>query len=250
MLKIKNLYSFFLILFCLLTAQLCYSFDWTSNNVQVLYGSDFEFGDSDRTTFTVEHADGWAYGTNFFFVDIADRNDIGVEVYAEVYSYLSLNKISGQQMSLGPISDISVVAGLNISNKPENDQFKAYLLGLSFDLSNKYFDYLQLDVTAYKADDVSRKYGLQITPVWSYPFEIGPARFKFRGFTDFRTGNTNNSGNFHILAQPQMLFDIGHAVGINKDTLYVGTEYSYWYNKFGVKDVNESVVQAMLIGFF
>jgi len=250
MYKIQKTLSSFIALFITLFAPLSYSFDWTSSNVQVLYGSDFEFGDTDRTTFTVEHANGWDYGTNFFFVDVTDRNDIGLEVYAEVYSYLSFNKISGQQMSLGPIKDISILAGLNISNKPENDEFKAYLLGLSFDLSNEYFDYLQLDVAAYKGDDISHKYGLQITPVWSYPFEIGSAKFKFRGFTDFRTGNTNNSGNFHILAQPQFLFDIGHSAGIKKDTVFIGTEYSYWYNKFGVKDVDESVVQAMLIGFF
>jgi nucleoside-specific outer membrane channel protein Tsx len=116
--------------------------------------------------------------------------------------------------------------------------------------SNVHFDYFQIDLAIYKSDDVKNKYGLQVTPVWSYPFQIGPAKFKFRGFTDFRTGNTNNSGNFHILAQPQVLLDIGDLAGIKTDTLYIGTEYSFWYNKFGVKDVDESVVQAMVIAFF
>lgn len=227
-----------------------YSFDWTSSNIQLLYGSDFEFGDSDRTTVTVEHANGWKYGQNFFFVDITDRNDIGVEIYSEVYSYLSLNKLTGSKMALGPVKDISLVAGLNISNKPEHDNYKAYLAGLSFDLSNPHFDYLQLDIAAFKADDVSHKYGLQVTPVWSYPFQLGSVKFKFRGFTDFRTGNTTNSGNFHILAQPQLLLDAGDLVGIKKDAIYIGTEYSYWHNKFGVEGVDESVVQAMILGMF
>jgi len=231
-------------------ASPCYSFDWTSSNVQLLYGSDFELGDPDRTTVTVEHANGWKYGQNFFFVDVITHNDIGVEVYAEAYSYLSFNKITGTEMSLGPIKDIALLAGINISNKPENDHFKAYLAGLSFDLSNKHFDYLQLDIAAFKSDDVSNRYGLQFTPVWSYPFAIGSANFKFRGFADFRTANTNNSGNFHILAQPQVLLDIGELAGQKKETVYIGTEYTYWHNKFGIKDVEESVVQAMIIGFF
>lgn len=248
MFKTPQRLSFLLILLTVYSP--CYSFDWTSTNIQALYGSDFEFGDQDRTTFTVEHANGWKYGQNFFFVDVTDRNDIGIEVYAEVYSYLSLNKITGSKLSLGPIKDISLLAGINISNKPENDHFKAYLAGLSLDFSNQYFDYLQLDVAAYKSDDVRHKYGLQITPVWSYPFEIASAKFKFRGFTDFRTGNTNNSGNFHILAQPQVLLDIGDLSGVKSDTVFIGTEFSYWHNKFGVKDVEESVVQAMIIGFF
>ena len=233
-----------------LISQTSYAFDWMSNNVQFLYGSDFELGDPDRTTTTVEHANGWKYGQNFFFVDIINRSDVGTEVYAEVYSYLSFNKVTGANFSLGPIKDISLYAGLNISNKPENDNFKAYLAGLSFDLSNKYFNYLQLDIAAYKSDDVSGKYGVQFTPVWSYPFQIGPAKFKFRGFADILTRNTNNSGNFSLLTQPQVLLDIGDLSGIKTDTIYIGTEYFYWYNKFGIKGVEESVVQAMAIVFF
>ncbi len=228
----------------------CPAFEWTSQNIQFLYGSDFELGDPDRETITVEHADGWQYGTNFFFVDTAFRNDVGVEVYAEVYSYLSLNKTTGLNFKLGPIKDISLVAGLNISNQPEKDNFKAYLAGISFDLSNSLFDYLQLDITGYKNDSVAGKYGLQVTPVWSLPFSLADIQFKFRGFTDFRWGYTNSHGNFLILAQPQVLVDIGDLLGWKADKVYMGTEYSYWHHKFGLTGVNESVVQGMIIAFF
>ncbi len=241
--------KFYLLILCFYV-PLASGIDWSSQNIQFLYGSNFELGDNDRPTITVEHADGWRYGTNFFFVDTAFRNDIGVEVYAEVYSYLSLNKLSGNHHQFGPVRDISLVAGINISNKPESDNFKAWLGGISFDLSNRYFDYLQLDITAYKDDNISGKYGLQVTPVWSYPFSLGDIRFKFRGFTDFRFGYTNANGNFIILAQPQMLIDVGDLAGWKKDTLYVGTEYSYWLHKFGLANVNESVVQGMIIAFF
>ncbi|MGZ8196053.1 MAG: DUF5020 family protein [Methylosarcina sp.] len=251
---IRKILSFkpLLLLFCILTADESSAkvIDWTSSNIQLLYGNDFEFGDDERTTVTVEHAHGWQYGTNFFFVDLLDRNDIGFEVYAEVYSYLSLNKLGGHSLALGPVKDVSLMVGLNISNKPENDSFKAYLFGLSFDFSNPLTDYLQLDIAAYKADDISGKYGLQFTPVWSIPFDVASLRFKFRGFTDFRTGNTNASGHFHILAQPQLLLDMGNLVGWKNDKVYIGTEYSLWYNKFGVKGAHESVVQAMIIAFF
>ncbi len=178
-------------------------------------------------------------------MDVTDRSDIGIEVY----TYLSINKLAGTDFSLDPIKDISILAGLNISNKPENEHFKAYLAGLSLDFSNSYFYYLQLDIAVYKGDNIKNKYGVQLTPVWSYPFQIGSAKFKFRGFTDFRTGNTNNSGNFHILAQPQLLLDVGDLEKVKSNTIFVGAEYSYWLNKFGVKDVNESVLQAMVIGF-
>lgn len=224
--------------------------DWTSQNIQFLYGSDFELGDASRSTITVEHADGWKYGTNFFFVDTAFLDDIGVQIYAEVYSYLSLKKISQFQGSLGLIKDISLVAGLNISNEPEADNFKAWLGGISFDLNNQYVDYLQLDITAYKNDNISGKYGLQVTPVWSVPFKLADIRFKFRGFTDFRFGATNSQENFTILAQPQFLFDAGDLAGWRQDKVYLGVEYSYWHHKFGLVNINESVVQCMIIAFF
>ncbi|MCK5190998.1 MAG: hypothetical protein KAR12_13175, partial [Methylococcales bacterium] len=59
----KTLSYFFLLS---LVSHSSFAFDWTSSNVQLLYGSDFEFGDRDRTTITVEHAHGWKYGQNFF----------------------------------------------------------------------------------------------------------------------------------------------------------------------------------------
>lgn len=247
----NNILSKSLPLFCLLSLSgQAPAFDWTSSDIQLLYGNDFKFGSKERTTITVEHADGWQYGSNFFFTDIVDRNDIGVEVYAEFYSSLSMNKISGHDLSFGPIKDISLLAGLNISNKPESDNFKAYLLGLSFDLSNPLFNYLQLNISSFKDDSVSGKYGMQITPVWSFPFELAELKFKFRGFTDFNVGNTNAPGVFTILSQPQLLLDVGDLAGFKSDKLYVGTEYSHWHNKFAVKGTDENVVQAMIIGFF
>lgn len=226
------------------------AFEWTNTDIQALYGGDFELGDNSRTTITVEHADGWKYGSNFFFVDTIFRDDIGVEVYAEAYTYLSLSKISGQQVGFGPIKDISILGGLNISNKPENDNFKAYLAGISFDLGNPWFDYLQLDIATIKNDSQSGKFDLQLTPVWSVPFSIADVKFKFRGFADFWLGNSNASGTFNVLAQPQMLLDIGNLSGWQDNKVYIGVEYMLWHNKFGVENVNESTVQGMIIGFF
>lgn len=226
------------------------AFEWTSTDIQLLYGNDFKLGDKDRATVTLEHSNGWQYGSNFFFIDTVARNDIGIELYAEVYTYLSLNKISGHDWSIGPIKDISLMTGLNISNKPENDNFKAWLLGLNLEFSAPLFDYLQLSISAYKDDNVRNKYGMQMTPVWSLPFELAELKFKFRGFTDFNIGNTNAAGRFTILSQPQLLLDVGDLVGLQSNKVYIGTEYSHWHNKFAIKGVDEHVVQAMIIGFF
>lgn len=244
---LRNKVFISLLTFFMSTASVS-AFDWSATNVQALYGDNFELAEQQRQTMTVEHIHGWKYGSNFFFVDL--YNNQGTEVYAEVYSYLSLNKITGRDLSFGPVKDISLVAGINISNRPEADSFKAYLAGVQLDLGNKYFDYLSLDIKAYKNDDVSGLYGIEVTPVWSLPFNIGPAKFKFRGFVDFRTANTNANKNFSMLAQPQLLYDVGDLFNWRSDTLYVGTEYSYWFAKYGIEGLNESAFQAMVIGFF
>jgi nucleoside-specific outer membrane channel protein Tsx len=84
-------------------------FDWTTNDIQLLYGSGFRLGPSERATVTVEHANTWKYGSNYFFADIVDRSDIGVEIYSEVYTYLSFNKISGNHLSVGPLCSASTI---------------------------------------------------------------------------------------------------------------------------------------------
>lgn len=243
----KKLILFLLTCASSMSVEALQPFEWTSSNIQLLYGGDFIFSEEGRTTVTVEHADGWKYGTNFFFVDMFHNN--GFEVYAEVYSYLSLKKISGVDVSVGPVKDVSLAGGINISNRPAENNFQAYLVGVSFDLANQYFDYLQLDVMAYKDDSV-HSWGVQVTPVWSLPFALGPTKFKFRGFIDIKDGKTNAPRNFTMLAQPQLLLDVGDLAGWKSDTLYIGTEYSYWLNKFGVEGANESAWQGMLIGFF
>ena len=231
-------------------SQNSYAFDWVANNLQLLYGGNFKLGAERRGTLTVEHSDGWKYGSNFFFADIIERGDMGTEVYSEVYSYLSLNKITQADAHWGLIQDVSLVAGLNIGNKPEREHYKAYLVGISFNLANPWFNYLQFDITALKDDNAAGRYGIQFTPVWSFPFTLANVHFKFRGFTDFKTANSAPNGSFQILAQPQLLMDVGDLVGWQKDRFYVGTEAVLWHNKFGIAGVDETAIQAMAITFF
>jgi len=67
-------------------------FDWTSNNVQVLTGGSYEPGPERRNSITLEHVNGWAFGENFAFLDIINRDDIGTEYYGELYPRLSWPK--------------------------------------------------------------------------------------------------------------------------------------------------------------
>ena len=74
------------------TAQI---FDWQSTEIQYLHGDGYQIpgnpNDVSRSIMTFSHADGWALGRNFFFMDtlISDGGETSqVNLYGELYSYL------------------------------------------------------------------------------------------------------------------------------------------------------------------
>ncbi len=81
-----------------------------------------------------------------------------------------------------------------------------------------------LNIMAQKHDQVNTT-GIQITPSWSIPFEIGKLKFSFDGFLDW-VSTSSSGGRPFILAQPQLLVDVGDLVG-NSGSVYLGIEFYY-----------------------
>lgn len=227
------------------------AFDWTANDVQLLYGDGFKLGDSQRVTVTFEHADGWRYGDNFLFVDLMnhlDHSGVEVEAYGEVYSRFSLGKLFGWKPGLPLIKDVLPSFGFNAGSRPTDHPFRAYLGGLGADFDLPGFEYFQLGVFGYQSEGVSQA-GVQVTPVWSLPFTACGLDFKFRGFFDYSSGGTNALGSWRFLAQPQLLLDVGALYG-GRGHFMAGIEWWVWLNKFGIKGQNEPAPQAVLVYFF
>ena len=219
-------------------------FDWSQNNIQFLTGNTYNLGSKQRNSITIEHADGWRYGENFAFIDIIDRSDTGTEYYGEFYPRLSLKKVTGKQTSLTFINDFSLVSGINVGNLPKSDPFKAYLLGAGVAFNIPKMNYFTIDILAFKNDSLHTT-GLQISPVWEVPFQLGSLHFTFKGFMDWQSKKATGGENV-ILAQPQLLLDIGQLTG-HADQVYMGVEYSYWHNKFGIDKLTERVAKAMVM---
>jgi len=45
---------------------------------------------------------------------------------------------------------------------------------------------------------------------------------------------------------PRLLFDVGETLNMGDNKLWVGVEYQYWHNKFGIEGKTESVHQAQI----
>lgn len=68
--------------------------------------------------------------------------------------------------------------------------------------------------------------------------------FLIEGFADFAGGEGTAVANQLIV--PRFLLDVGDLAGIEENTLFMGVEWQYWRNKFGVAGVTESVPQLQI----
>lgn len=238
-------------------AGLCCSFSascgadgggFSTTNFQYLRGNNYELGDQQRSIITVEHADGWAYGDNFFFVDVTnpDRNGnkTGTGFYAEFSPRLSLGKISGKDLSYGIFKDYLLTTTLEV---PESPASKVYLYGLAVDLDLPGFAFFQVNYYVRNSLAPNVDTGSQITLAWLYPFATGNVKWVFEGFVDYAFGEDPLEDN--LLMGPRLLVDLGALSG-SPNKLYGGVEYQYWDNKFGIDGVKESVAQAMVKWLF
>ncbi|MCV2883723.1 nucleoside-binding protein [Aestuariibacter sp. AA17] len=215
--------------------------------------------DADTTVITLQHASGWDYGDNFFFVDYIDDDEEDgfndTDFYAEVYLNFSLSKMTGNNVGFGPVRDIGLLMGGNFSG---DAKVKKYLPGVRFSMDAPGFAFLNLDVTAYfdDSDGVTRggaptednSYMFDVN--WDYPFTVGSQHFSITGHAEYIGSRDNEFGgkvSHWILAQPQFRWDIGHAIFDRKDTIYAGIEYQYWRNKLGDDSTDESAVQLLLV---
>lgn len=265
---LKNEYPIALLplLFCALT-QLLFIwplsaqadiFAWSDTEIQYLHGDGYQMpmnsNDVSRSIITLSHADGWALGRNFFFMDtlISEQGEASqVNLYGEFYSYLSLSKITGKDLAYGLFKDLNVTAGVNAGENLDNARSGARIIlyGFTVDFNLPGFklftvDFLRHDVL--EPDSFGSSW--QITPVWNFPFTLLDTHWSLEGFADFIGPKGPNYGG-NVLAQPQIRLDLGDFLGLS-NRLFIGIEYQYWNNKFGIKGLHESLPQALLLWKF
>jgi len=238
---------------------------WSSTEIQLQYGDldapSFASGESVRTTIvTFQHASGWKYGSNFFFVDyLKDSKNDGFNdstLYGEYYGSLSFSKLLDKQIGAGPIKDVELLFGLNMA--PEAEVTK-YLPGIRLSWDIKHFAFLNTDITAYLDDSAgvsgggapSEDNSYMIDVNFKLPFALGEKhQFSIEGHIEYiheRDNEFDSTVASWILAQPQLRYDLGNAVFTAKEQLYIGLEYQYWSNKLGDKATDESTVQLLLV---
>ncbi|WP_231758244.1 outer membrane protein OmpK [Microbulbifer elongatus] len=257
---LQNVYGGLVLLVGCIAALPAMAAEWSNTEAQLQYGrleNPFTRTKASSTILTLQHASGWKYGDNFFFVDfINDGERDGFndsDVYAEWYPNFSLGKITGCDLTFGPVKDLGIIAGFNYSSDANVEKF---LPGFRVAWNLPEGAFLNTDITGYKDigyGDSAPKEGssYMIDFNGAFPFSIGEQDFSIEGHIEYIHNRTSEFGDVKswVFAQPQFRWDMGKTLFNSPKQLFVGIEYQYWRNKLGV-DVTESTVQALLVWRF
>jgi len=228
--------------------------DWSSTNAQFLNGDDFIIpgivGDIEKNILTLEHASGWKYGDNFFFVDVTNGDGTASELYGEFNPRFSFGKLNEWKPD-GFVRDLLLAAQWNFG-KDDAGNVSAYLVGIGFDLAVPKAAFFQLNLYQ-RSEHNDQVFGRTNDDTWQlnvaglFPFNLGGSSWSVGGFADY-VGKVNGpfgENEAHLLIVPQLLLDVGAMAG-SPGVIQAGIEYSYWKNKFGVDGETERVVQLMV----
>lgn len=207
---------------------------------------------------TVQQASQWKLGDSFFFLDyVIDRETDGFndrDFYAEWYPTLSIGKLQQSGASLGLVSDVAIIAGINMGGDAKVFKF---LPGFRASWDIPGFLFLNTDLTAYidqnfgvrKGGAPKEGHSFTFDVNWDAPFEVGNQSFSIRGHVEYIGSRSNELGGRHdasILAQPQFVWDVGRGAAGEPNQLLIGFEYQYWRNKIGTDD-DENTIQFLLV---
>src|SRR3990167_1889495 len=154
--------------------------DWSSTNAQFLNGDDFIIpGVADgieKSILTLEHASGWKYGDNFFFVDVINGDADDMELYGEFSPRLSFGKLNDWKPD-GFVKDVLLASQWNFG-KDDAGNVSAYLVGVGFDLAVPGAAFFQLNLYQ-RMEHNDQVFGRTNDDTWQlnvaglFPFSLG-----------------------------------------------------------------------------
>lgn len=200
---------------------------WSDFSLTYLNGKNYQVGDDDRQVFTFEHAAGMTWGDSFFFVDRLESANGDKTTYTEWSPRLKLI-----DFDKAPVSNLYLASTFEVG-----DGFTNTLFGVGTDIPFDAFKFFKVNLYHKQFENSDNAY--QTTISWGV--DIGPLYYD--GFLDhvFSQGNTNSQTNL----TSQLKYDVAPHLLI-KEKFFVGVEYVYWRDKFGIQDVNESNVNLLL----
>ncbi|MCJ8304890.1 outer membrane protein OmpK [Shewanella sp.] len=230
---------------------------WSDFSVTALYGDSFEVDPAEQTTITLETAGGWKYGDWFAFQDFVYFNDAPSDSnhanYGEYGTRFSASKIFDSKVGFGPLTDLS----LALQYEQGNAAASTILYGIGSDWAVPGFSYLNVNVY-YRSelsnpssfDKRGHSDGWQLAPSWRIDF--GDTGIVFDGYIDWVFSPSEDAYEPMLHINPQLKYDLGAVINGKSGKFYVGVEYDYWKNKYGIPngipglEVDQSVFSLLI----
>lgn len=212
--------------FCLVVSQAAVAeVHWQSFRVSYLYGEHYRVGEPERSVFTFEHAAGTDWGDSFLFWDHlrsrgGERNNYGE--WAPRLSYCKLAE--GCAWSDGVVKDALLAGTVEMGETATH-----FLYGVGVDLNLPGFAFFQIN--AYRRDNQDVADNWQTTLTWAAPFEIAGEAFLYDGFIDWYSSTEDWRSSLNWTSQLKWALDSHLPI---ESPLYLGVEYVYWRNKYGI----------------
>lgn len=206
-------------------------------------GDNYVIGNKSAWTLEFLYAGRWKYGDNLFFFDATNPHRDYTTISGEWSTRLSLGKITGKSLKVGPISDFLAAAELNVTGQ----NMRQYGLGLGTDWSVPHFSNLAANVY-WVHNDLYKGSTYQVAGLWTMPIKVSDrVSFVFGGLADYYGHMNGQLGDLkaNLLLEPSIMFDLGHALNMSKNKLLIGLQYAYWHNMLGTS-LEQSVPELKL----
>lgn len=218
--------------FCLycFSVQAFAAVEWQTFSFSYLNGNHYRLGDSERQVSTFEHAARTSWGDSFLFWDHLYSENGDNSDYGEWSPRFSFCKLWSSCVDSQGTNKL--VKDLLVSTTVEKGEgFTNFLYGLGVDLKVPGFKYFT--VNAYRRMAEFKADNWQSTLTWGLPFSLGGQSFLYDGFLDWFNASPDQSASMNMTSQ--LKWNLGANMEMT-NPLYVGIEYAYWVNKYGVKD--------------
>ena len=244
--------------------------DWSDNSISWRYGDQFRepFNNQaiSKNIVSLTHASGYRYGSNFLNIDMlmSDSKDPSsatstsgaLEAYVVYRHMLDIGKISGRDIKFGAVRGLGITGGFDFNVKCDagyNSRKRMLALGPTLMMDVPGFLNVSLlalwesnnpsiSAGAFNPGYPGQRYYYATHPdlnaVWAIP--LGALPVSFEGYADFIAAKGKDETG-HTTAQEtdidmKLMYDLGVALGREKNTFRFGLEYQYWHNKFGNSD--------------
>ncbi|KPV94609.1 Nucleoside-specific channel-forming protein, Tsx [Pseudoalteromonas sp. P1-9] len=205
-------------------------------SVSYLNGNNYEVGDNKKQIVTLEHFAVTSWGDSFTFVDRLESDNGDKETYGEFSPRFKITDFENN-----PVKALYVATTIEYGTFSSHDGFGSsltnYLYGVGAGFDVPYFDFF--NVNLYYRNNEHGDNNYQTTVTWGLP--IGPLYYD--GFIDYATSRDNSDAQMNFTSQ--LKYDVAPHLNIDSK-LYLGIEYVYWLDKFGIRGVDENNVNLLV----